>query len=91
MKLYLGGDVSKGYADWVILSGKKQIVLKNFQLDDTYAGHCKLYSVIEACFKKHLGLEMYAVRISKFNLLFPNQYVKELYKNYFKKNKLLTK
>lgn len=60
MKLYLGGDVSKGYADWVILSGKKQIVLKNFQLDDTYAGHCKLYSVIEACFKKHLGLEMYA-------------------------------
>jgi hypothetical protein len=44
MKLYLGGDVSKGYADWVILSDKKQIVLENFQLDDTYTGHCKLYS-----------------------------------------------
>jgi len=22
MKLYLGGDVSKGYADWIILSEK---------------------------------------------------------------------
>jgi len=31
MKLYLGGDVSKGYADWVILSEKKQAVLDNFQ------------------------------------------------------------
>jgi transposase len=60
MKLYLGGDVSKGYADWVILSEKKQIVLENFQLDDTYAGHCKLYSTLEAYFDKHAGLEMYA-------------------------------
>ena len=53
MKLYLGGDVSKGYADWVILSEKKQTVLDNFQLDDTYAGHCKLYSMLEAYFGKH--------------------------------------
>ena len=60
MRLYLGGDVSKGYADWVILSEKKQTVLENFQLDDTYAGHCKLYSTLEAYFEKHTGLEMYA-------------------------------
>jgi transposase len=60
MKLYLGGDVSKGYADWVILSEKKQTVLENFQLDDTYAGHCKLYSTLEAYFGTHAGLEMYA-------------------------------
>jgi len=60
MRLYLGGDVSKGYADWVILSEKKQTVLENFQLDDTYAGHCKLYSTLEAYFDKHTGLEMYA-------------------------------
>jgi transposase len=60
MKLYLGGDVSKGYADWVILSEKKQTVLENFQLDDTYAGHCKLYSALETQFGKHFGLEMYA-------------------------------
>jgi transposase len=60
MKLYLGGDVSKGYADWVILSEKKQAVLDNFQLDDTYAGHCKLYTMLETYFEKHPGLEMYA-------------------------------
>jgi transposase len=60
MKLYLGGDVSKGYTDWVILSEKKLKVLENFQLDDTYAGHCKLYSALEAYFDKHAGLEMYA-------------------------------
>jgi len=60
MKLYLGGDVSKGYADWVILSEKKQTVLENFQLDDTYAGHCKLYSMLEAYIEKHPGSEIYA-------------------------------
>ncbi len=60
MRLYLGGDVSKGYADWVILSEKKQTERENFQLDDTYAGHCKLYSVLEAYFDKYTGLEMYA-------------------------------
>jgi len=60
MRLYLGGDVSKGYADWVILSEKKQAVIENFQLDDTYAGHCKLYSMLEAYFDAHPGLEMYA-------------------------------
>jgi len=60
MKLYLGGDVSKGYADWVILSEKKQAVLENFQLDDTYAGHFKLYAMLEAYIDKHPGLEIYA-------------------------------
>ena len=60
MKLYLGGDVSKGYADWVILSEKKQTVLENFQLDDTYAGHCKLYSMVEAYVEKYPGSEIFA-------------------------------
>jgi transposase len=60
MKLYLGGDVSKGYTDWVILSDKKQTVLENFQLDDTYEGHCRLYSRLKAYFDKYPGLEMYA-------------------------------
>ena len=60
MKLYLAGDVSKGYADWVILSEKKQAVLENFQLDDTYAGHCKLYATLEAYVDKHPGVELYA-------------------------------
>lgn len=60
MKLFLGGDVSKGYADWVILSENKRIVKENFQLDDTYAGHCRLYSVLESCFDQNKDLEMYA-------------------------------
>ena len=60
MKLYLGGDVSKGYTDWVILTEKKQTVQENFQLDDTYAGHCRLYSMLETYFDKHPELEMYA-------------------------------
>lgn len=60
MKLYLGGDVSKGYADWVVLSENKQIVHENFQLDDTYAGHCQLYTMLESYFDRNNGLEMYA-------------------------------
>ncbi len=60
MKLFLGGDVSKGYADWVILSENKRIVKENFQLDDTYSGHCRLYSVLESCFDQFKDLEMYA-------------------------------
>lgn len=40
---YLGIDASKGYADFVILDEKKQMVENNFQLDDTFDGHCLLY------------------------------------------------
>jgi len=43
---YLGVDVSKGYADFVILDDKKQPVEKNFQLDDTFDGHSHLYERI---------------------------------------------
>jgi len=32
MRLYLEVNVSKGYADWVILSEKKQTVWKTFSL-----------------------------------------------------------
>ena len=40
---FLGGDVSKGYSDFVILDSRKQRVEENFQLDDTIAGHSFLY------------------------------------------------
>ena len=40
---YLGVDVGKGYADFVILNDKKQRIEENFQLDDTFQGHCCLY------------------------------------------------
>ena len=33
---YLGIDVSKGYADFIILNNQKKVVLENFQLDDTF-------------------------------------------------------
>lgn len=60
MKFFLGGDVSKGYADWVILSETKQAVLETFQLDDTHDGHCKLYSMLEDYADKHPGCEIFA-------------------------------
>ncbi len=50
---YLGVDVSKGYADFVILDDKKQPVEKNFQLDDTFDGHCYLYERLCKFFNEH--------------------------------------
>jgi len=44
---YLGIDVSKGYADFVILSTKKQRIEDNFQLDDTFDGHYRLYEKLD--------------------------------------------
>ena len=43
---YLGGDVSKGYCDFVIIDSEKKIVEKNFQLDDTHAGHTELKRIL---------------------------------------------
>ena len=37
-KYYLGIDVSKGYADFIMLDANKKCVLENFQLDDTFEG-----------------------------------------------------
>jgi transposase len=50
---YLGVDVSKGYADFVILDDKKEPVEKNFQLDDTFDGHCHLYERLCRFFDEH--------------------------------------
>ena len=52
---YLGIDVSKGYADFVILNSNKQCVEANFQLDDTFHGHCLLYERLVEFFDKHPG------------------------------------
>lgn len=57
---YLGGDASKGYADFVILDANKQVVIENFQLDDTRDGHCKLYDVIELFFHNHPDCSLHA-------------------------------
>jgi transposase len=60
MKIYLAGDVSKGYADWIILSEKKQVLHENFQLDDTHDGHCQLYDILEQYNAKYKDLEIFA-------------------------------
>jgi transposase len=60
MKLYLGGDASKGYSDWVIITEEKRVILEDTQLDDTYGGHCKLFSILKSCFDQYPSLEMYA-------------------------------
>ena len=44
---YLGIDVSKGYADFIMLDSKKQVVEPNFQLDDTFDGHSQLYKFLD--------------------------------------------
>ncbi len=41
-KIFVGIDVSKGYADFCILNSNKQQVEDNFQLDDQKEGHEKL-------------------------------------------------
>jgi transposase len=50
---YLGGDVSKGYCDFLILSEDKKTALKNFQLDDTAKGHHQLSSILIDFSTKH--------------------------------------
>lgn len=50
---YLGCDVSKGYADFVILDSNKKIVENNFQLDDTFKGHNKLYLILTDFYKQN--------------------------------------
>jgi transposase len=57
---YLGGDVSKGYSDFVILDSQKRRVEENFQLDDTIGGHSFLYDRLLAFFEEHPNAELCA-------------------------------
>lgn len=57
---YLGIDVSKGYADFVILSTKKQRIEDNFQLDDTFDGHYRLYEKLYLFFENHPNSMIFA-------------------------------
>ena len=57
---YLGGDVSKGYCDFVILDDAKKIVEPNFQLDDTPSGHQGLNFVLKEFREKHPYAPIYA-------------------------------
>ena len=57
---FLGIDVSKGYADFVILNAKKQPVMENFQLDDTFEGHNHLYTNLRKFFEDNPKSIIYA-------------------------------
>jgi transposase len=57
---YMGGDVSKGYADFVILDSTKQPVEGNFQLDDTQLGHNQLHEQLVVFFDKHPDAKLHA-------------------------------
>ena len=53
MDYYLGIDVSKGYADFTMLNAKFETVEENFQLDDNFDGHAKLYDLLTTFISKH--------------------------------------
>lgn len=53
MKGYLGIDVSKGYADFVVLNSDKEVMESVFQLDDTRSGHDHLRSQLDRLFLQY--------------------------------------
>jgi len=57
---YLGGDVSKGYADFVIMNKEETIEESEFQLDDTRQGHQRLEQILNAFFIRHPDALLYA-------------------------------
>jgi transposase len=57
---YLGIDVSKGYADFMIINSKKQPEIQGFQLDDTFDGHQSLYNILERFLAKHPDATLFA-------------------------------
>ncbi len=57
---YLGIDVSKGYADFVILSQNKKVIEENFQLDDTFEGHNQLYKVLSGFTSRYPEAKLFA-------------------------------
>ena len=50
---YLGIDVSKGYADFMIINAQKQPTIQGFQLDDTFDGHRCLYNILSRFLADH--------------------------------------
>ena len=56
----MGIDVSKGYADFMIIDRQKRPVVKGFQLDDTFEGHRCLYDVLGRFFADHPNSTLFA-------------------------------
>ena len=51
MNVYVGGDVSKGYADFCLMDGEGEILLE-IQLDDTRQGHSRMSELIRKCHRR---------------------------------------
>lgn len=45
-KLFIGCDISKGYADFIILDQEKNVLERCFRLDDTAQGHAALKKIL---------------------------------------------
>jgi len=58
--IYLGIDVSKGYADFMIINSKKHRVVQGFQLDDTFDGHRSLYNILGRFLFEHPDSTLFA-------------------------------
>jgi transposase len=57
---YLGIDVSKGFADFMIIDCQKRPVVKGFQLDDTFDGHQSLYNILSRFLSEHPESTLFA-------------------------------
>jgi transposase len=58
-QFYMGVDVSKGYADFMILDSTKHPVTQGFQLDDTFEGHRSLYMALGRFLAEHPESTLY--------------------------------
>jgi transposase len=54
--LYVGGDVSKGYADFIILDARREVIESNFRLDDTASGHAALKKLFASYYTANPGV-----------------------------------
>lgn len=57
---FFGIDVSKGYSNFVMLDSSKLCVEDDFQLDDTFDGHQKLYSILSEFCVRHPKANIFA-------------------------------
>lgn len=81
---YLGCDVSKGYADFIIINEEKQTVLESFQLDDTTIGHDQLCSILNKFFGDHSDAVIYSAVESTGG--YENNWFKTLWNLHGKRN-----
>ena len=56
-KAYLGIDVSKGYADFILVDSEKEPISKDLKLSDTRSGHDKLERFLNGMQNEH-GLDL---------------------------------